>query len=149
MGGIYEYDINVHDDFLRDGKKLFVTNGDDSHSEKTCGAAFVCVNAEALTYENIIDALLAGDFYASTGPLIRALYFEDGKLFVESSEATSISFSTEGRRHGAVRAAEGEAITEAAFDIREDDGYVRVCVTDARGNRADSQAYDVNVLFGK
>ena len=147
MGGIYEYDINVHDDFLRDGKKIFVTNGDDSHGEKTCGAAFVCVNAEALTYENIIDALLAGNFYASTGPKIEELYFEDGKLYVKCSEAAMISFSTEGRRHGAVLAKEGEAVTEAAFELREDDGYVRVCVTDAKGKRADSQAYDVNMLF--
>ena len=58
-----------------------------------------------------------------------------------------ISITTEGRRHDAVLSSEGETVTEAAFAIREDDGYVRVCITDARGNRADSQAYDAKALF--
>jgi hypothetical protein len=58
-----------------------------------------------------------------------------------------ISFSTEGRRHGAVRAAEGESVCEAVFDLREDDGYVRVSVEDARGRRADSQAYFIEELL--
>ncbi len=147
IDGIYEYDINVHDDMLRDGKRVLLSVGDDNHSEAHCGGAFVMVNAEALTYENIIEALLDGRFYASTGPEIKEMYFEDGKLFVKTSEAAAIRFSTEGRRHGAVRAAEGESITEAVFDILEDDGYVRVSVLDAHGRRADSQAYFTEDLF--
>ena len=147
IGGMYEYDINVHDDFLRDGKRIFLSVGDDNHKEEHCGGAWVCVNAESLTYENIIDALLAGDFYVSRGPEIHGMYVEDGRLYVKTSEAAMISFSTEGRRHGAVRAAEGESVCEAVFDLREDDGYVRVSVEDARGRRADSQAYFIEDLL--
>ncbi len=147
VGGMYEYDINVHDDFLRDGKQIFLSVGDDNHKEEHCCGAFVMVNAEALAYDKIVDALLAGSFYASTGPKIKEMYFEDGKLFVKTSAAVRIGFSTEGRRHGAVRAAEGESVCEAEFALREDDGYVRVSVLDAQGHRADSQAYFLKDLF--
>ncbi len=141
IGGIYEYDINVHDDMLRDGKRVLLSVGDDNHSEGHCGGAFVMVNAEALSYENIIDALLAGNFYASLGPEIKALWVEDGKVHIKTSPAEMIGFSTEGRRHGAHRAKEGEALTEATFEILPEDGYVRLFVQDACGRRADTQAY--------
>lgn len=141
IGGIYEYDINVHDDMLRDGKRVLLSVGDDNHSEKHCGGAFVMVNAEALTYENIIDALLAGNFYASQAPEIHALWVEDGKVHIKTSPAAMIGFSTEGRRHGAILAKEGEALTEAAFELLSEDGYVRLFVQDAYGRRADTQAY--------
>ena len=140
IGGIYEYDINVHDDMLRDGKRVLLSVGDDNHEEGHCGGAFVMVNAEALTYENIIDALLSGHFYASQGPEIKEMFVLDGKVHVRTSDAAMIGFSTEGRRHGALRAKEGEAITEAVFELREDDGYFRVFVEDANGRRADTQA---------
>ncbi len=139
--GIYEYDINVHDDMLRDGKRVLLSAGDDNHKEDHCGGAFVIVNAEALTYENIIDALLAGNFYASQGPEIHALWVEDGKVHIKTSPAAMIGFSTEGRRHGAILAKEGEALAEAAFEILSEDGYVRLFVQDDRGRRADTQAY--------
>ena len=141
IGGIYEYDINVHDDMLRDGKRVLLSVGDDNHSEGHCGGAFVMVNAEALTYENIIGALLAGDFYASQGPEIKALWVEDGKVHIKTSGAEMIGFSTEGRRHGALRAGKGELLTEASFEILPEDGYVRLFVQDAYGRRADTQAY--------
>ena len=141
--GIYEYDINVHDDFLRDGKRIFASAGDDNHSLGNQFGAWVVVNAESLTYDNIINALLNGDFYASSGPEIKELYVEDNKIYVKSSNAKMISFSTEGRRHGSKKAEPGSYVNEAEFEIREEDGYVRICVLDEYGNRADSQAYFV------
>ena len=145
-GGIYEYDINVHDDFLRDGKKVFLSVGDDNHSEAGSLGAFVMVNAPSLTYENIINALLEGKFYASRGPLIHALWVEDGSVHIRCSPVRMIGMSTEGRRHAA-RHAQGDAlITEADFEIREDDGYIRLSIEDENGYRADTQAYFVKEL---
>lgn len=146
-GGIYEYDINVHDDFLRDGKRLCVTVGDDNHSEKTAGVAFVSVNAESLSYENIVDGLLAGRFYASTGPEIYALWIEGNEVHIKTSGAKMIGFSTLGRRHGAKRAPEGELLTSATFEILPEDGYFRLFVEDAQGRRADTQAYFTEEFF--
>lgn len=145
--GIYEYDINVHDDFLRDGKRLFVTVGDDNHSIANSGVAFVMVNADRLGYDEVIDALLTGRFYASFGPEIYGLWAEDGKIHVKTSPAVTIGFSTEGRRHGAIHAAEGASVCEAEFEFLPDDGYVRLFVQDAAGRRADTQAYFVDDIM--
>ncbi len=147
IGGIYEYDLHVHDDFLRDGKRIFLSVGDDNHSERSSGGAFVCVNAPALTYENIIDGLLCGSFYASTGPEIFALFVEDGFVHIKTSPVRMISLSTEGRRSKAERAPAGETITEASFEIREADGYIRLSIEGPDGHRADTQAYFVDEIL--
>lgn len=141
-GGLYEYDINVHDDFLRDGKKIFVTSGDDNHNKMHDSfGTFVMIEADELEYSKIIDALLKGEFYTSTGPTIDKIYVRDNKFCVECSNAKRISFSTFGRHCGSVTAAENEYVNSAAFDIKEEYRYIRISVVDEFGNRADSQAY--------
>ncbi len=147
LGGIFEYDIHVHDDFLRDGKKIFLTVGDDNHGEKAAGHAFVSVNAPSLTYENIIDGLLGGRFYASTGPEIRALFVEDGFVHIKTSPVRTIAMTTEGRRHAAKHAQEGGFVTEATFEVCADDGYIRLSAEGFDGSRADTQAYFISDLF--
>ena len=145
--GIYEYDIGVHDDFLRDGKRILLTVGDDNHRKEGSLGAFVMVNAASLTYENIIDGLLSGRFYASRGPLIHSLWVEDGRVHIECSDAAMIGMTTEGRRHAAVLKKEGAPLCSAEFELREDDGYFRIFVEDARGRRADTQAYFVDEIL--
>jgi len=140
------YDIHVLDDFLRDGKRIFASAGDDNHSVETSLGGFVVVNAESLTYENIINALEKGDFYASLGPQIFDMWFEDGKLTVKSSDAKRIVFMTAGRRHGAKIAPQGEYINEAEFEIRDNDVYFRIDVIDEYGKSAHSQAYFIEDL---
>jgi len=141
-GGIYEYDINVLDDFLRDGKRVFASCGDDNHLQTGDSfGAFVMVNAPELTYDSVISALLKGDFYTSTGPAIYELYTEGNKVFVACSDARQITMSTRGRRSESVIAPVGETVCKAEFELCEQDGYFRIDVIDAQGNRANSQAY--------
>ena len=150
-GGIYDYDINVVDDFLRDGKRVFVCAGDDNHNagkstHKSFGA-FVMVNAEKLEYDTIIDALLKGNSYASTGPLIDELYVEDNKVHIKCSKAKRITYSTHGRRSACLRPnGEDGYITEGEFEIRDKDIYFRIDVIDEYGKRANTQAYYINEL---
>lgn len=147
--GIHEYNINVHDDLLRDGKRVFISAGDDNHSESGDDAclAYVMVNTEKkLSYSAIIDALLSGSFYTSEGPEIRELYVENGMVYIKTSDAKIISLSTEGRRSAAKRADEGVCVNEAVFELCDDDGYFRIDVLDEKGRRADSQAYFINEL---
>ena len=81
-GGIYDYDINVFDDMLRDGKRIFASCGDDNHNASSdtrsihSGGAFVMVNTDALTYSNIISALLKG-----LRPRKRTTWAERRKVF--------------------------------------------------------------------
>ena len=140
--GYPEYNEQVYDDMLVGGKRVLCSATDDNHS--VVGEAFCCFNyvaAEKLTYESVMEALFAGRFYASNGPRITALWVEDGKVHIKTSGAEMIGFSTEGRRHGALRAGKGELLTEASFEILPEDGYVRLFVQDAYGRRADTQAY--------
>ncbi len=140
VSGLYEYDINVFDDFLRDGKKIFASCGDDNHGSVSMFGAFVMVNAQNLDYESIISALLNGEFYSSTKPLIYELYTEDNKVYVKCSDAKMITLSTQGRRSAAVRAENG-FVNEAVFELKETDGYFRIDVIDENGFRANTQAY--------
>ena len=49
-------------------------------------------------HENIISALEKGNFYASTGPEIKALYMENGKICVDCSDAKNVLLYT-GQSH--------------------------------------------------
>lgn len=140
-GGLYDYDINVYDDFLRDDKRLFASCGDDNHSIEHCFGAFVCVNAENLSYKSIIDGLLNGNFYSSMGPEITELYTENNKVYIKCSNAKQISLSTRGRRTASVLAPEGEYVSQAEFELLESDEYFRLDIIDEKGRRANTQAY--------
>ena len=152
VGGLYDYDINVFDDILRDGKRVFASCGDDNHNTKEGDrllgsfGAFVMVNAESLSYENIVDGLLSGNFYSSMGPEIYSLYVEDSKVYVECSGAKRISYSTRGRRTKAVNAVDGY-VSDAVFEIRDTDEYFRIEVVDKNGLRANTQAYFWDELY--
>lgn len=144
VAGLYEYNINVFDDFLRDGKKVFASSGDDNHNtfEDSFGT-FVMVNADSLSYENIISGLLGGNFYTSTGPEIFRISIKDNKATIKTSEAKQISMSSAGRYSKSCIAKDGESINEAVFELRDDLGYIRFDVVDKFGKRANSQSFEV------
>ena len=144
--GIYETDINVFDDFLRDGKKICASCGDDNHFDNERFKAFVMVNTDKLTYSNVIDALLNGDFYSSTGPEIYELSVEENKVKIKCSFVKDIALSTEGRRAKRKYNTDGTLINEAEFEICPEDGYFRLDLCDQFGNHAWTQAYFIDEL---
>lgn len=141
MSGLYEYDINVYDDFLRDGQKIACTAGDDNHDiGSTCGG-YVMINAEKLDYETVINALEKHDFYTSTGPEIKELYIEDNKAYLTFSGGEYAVMSTKGRRASKKMAKNPDSENKVEFEIIPTDGYVRFDVVDKNGNRANTCAY--------
>ena len=88
--------------------------------------------------------MLNGAFYASEGPEIKSLWYENGKIFIECSDAVEISLSTKYRR---AKKFTGEALTKAEFEVKDTDGYVRIKVTDKTGKRANTNAYFTDELF--
>ena len=82
LAGRFEYNINVLRDFLSDGKRVFVTSGDDNHSKRNQFGTCVMVNADELKYNLVIDSLLNGDFYTSTGPEIFEISVDENKVFI-------------------------------------------------------------------
>lgn len=151
--GLNEENINVYDDLLRAGKRLACSCNDDNHNRKLLDPDFTdsfggfnMIKAPSLTYEAVLNALETGDFYASRGPEILDLYVEDGKLHVKTGPARDILLNTATRRGAHAHARSGETITEAAFDIRPDYGYLRVTVIDREGRSAYSRAYFLDTI---
>ena len=124
------------------GKPLKLAATDDTHFYEceTC-KSYIWVKAESCTREAILDAIRAGDFYASQGPEIEAFRLGD-TITVETTPAASIAFFSdtvwvEDRVHIE------DSITKGVYTIGEKDTFVRAEVIDADGNKAWTQYFSV------
>ena len=104
------------------------------------------IKAEKLEYKAITNALLSGNFYASEGPEIYDLYYEDGEVYVKSSPAQKI-YITKPTKNVAAFFADEDLINEAVFKVEEDDGFFFITVVDERGNKAYTNAYFVDEIL--
>ena len=154
VSGYAEYNAQVYDELLRQGKRIWCIATDDNHDVHPANSprndsfgGFTMIKADKLDYTAIGEALLAGNFYASQGPAIEALWFEDGKLHVKSSAAEKITMTTGTRKLRSAFREKGKALTKATFEVLPDDKYVRITVTDKHGKHADSNAYFTDELF--
>lgn len=143
-------DESVFDDMLRSGKNIYCTACDDNHNSKGFDSAYsdsfggwVCINAEELTYDSIMNALQNGDFYASTGPHIDSLVRDGNKVTVKCSACRSIYYISRGRRKTVVISENADGVSEATFELREKDGHFRLRLEDFAGKRAYTQAYKI------
>lgn len=138
---------NVYEDLLRAGKNIWVVATDDNHNHISDSfGGFTFVKAKNLEYASVIEALEKGHFYASTGPEIKELYYEDGKVFLECSEAREVSMLTLGRKGCLFADENGKPIQKAVFAVEKDMGYVRFRVVDSSGRKAYTNAYSVTKL---
>ena len=151
--GVFEYNDRVYDDMLRAGKRIFCIAADDAHAKYApgtprcdIGGAYIMVKAERLDYPSVAKALKEGNFYSSEGPEINALWYEDGKICIDSSPADRIVFTTYPARGNAVRDVDGEDITHAEFELNDRHAFVRVTVIDKAGKRAYTNAYFTDEL---
>ena len=143
-------DERVFADMLRAGKRVYCTAADDNHNSMDFTApggdsfgGFVKIDADALEYGEIMRALAAGEFYASSGPEIYSLTREGDTVRIQTSSARSIHLLTRGRRTEKAFAVGADGLTEARFTLRDTDGIFRLRVEDERGKRAYTQAYPV------
>ena len=148
-------DINPHeyDDMLRGGERIFCVGADDNHDAYPLGdthndsfGGFTMIKAEKLEYETITDALLAGEFYASEGPAINELWYEDGYVYVTCSDASKITYNTAVIRAKSAYPENGEPLTSASFSVKDTDEYFRITVYGKDGKRAFSRAYFIDEL---
>lgn len=144
--GYPDYNEKEYDDLLRGGQKIFCISTDDNHNyRKDSFGGFTVINAEKLDYTSLTDALEKGDFYASQGPEIKSLWYEDGKIGIECSNAANIRLNT-GIRRCEIAYAEDKPLNSAVFGVNDDDNYVRITVTDESGKHANTSAYFVEDL---
>lgn len=146
QSGYDDYNPTVYDAILRRGERIFCIAADDNHTQRDLCGGWTMICAEKLEYRTVTKALEKGHFYASTGPEIHELWFEDSKIHIRCSPAVKI-VATCGAR--AVRwVTKGEsALTEAVIPVERDDIFVRLTVWDENGNHADTNAYFTDELF--
>lgn len=145
---------HAYDDMLRGGERLFCISTDDNHnlfpdSSPDCDSygGYIMIASESLEYEAVAKALKNGLFYSSTGtykhigPEFHGIVLEDGTVKIKTSDVRSIAYISCSRDCKMKNAADGECINEALFDIKPNEKYFRIVITDSLGYKAYSNAY--------
>ncbi len=142
-------DRNSHqyDDMLRSGKRIYCIATDDNHNIRSDSfGGFTMIKADKLEYGAITEALVNGNFYASEGPVINSLWYEDGVVRITCEDAREI-FITRGIRKAGNKTGDVEhPVTDACFKIADDDIYFRLTVVGFDGKCAYTNAYFVDEL---
>jgi hypothetical protein len=150
----YRDSIKPIDDLLRRGERVFPLATDDAHNINSCFGGFVMVKADKLEYKTIFNSLKNGDFYSSTKPLIYDLWFEEGIVYIKTSNVKRIELITD--RRITMIAKESDLVSEATFDIsslflfKDNDikkHYFRITIIDDEGNEANTRAYFLDELL--
>lgn len=149
---------HCYDDLLHQQKRLYCIAADDNHNrfdddDPMCDSygGYIMIGAPKLDYESIAKALENGDFYTSTGnyrhvgPEIKSLVYEDGKVTIKTSPVRSIGIDRNRRECNCVRAADGETMTEATFEVGNVKWF-RFTATDINGFKAFTNAYFTDEL---
>ena len=127
------------DQLLSEGRQLTLCATDDAHfSEPDHFGGWVMVKAEENDPDALVAALKDGAFYASTGPELHGLHWEEDGVVVESSAVAAVIVQAQG---SATQAVHGASMTRTriAFDRVAASPWLRVTVVDAAGKRAWSQ----------
>ena len=96
---------------------------------------------EKLDYSSVFAAMKNKELYCTTGPEIKSLYVEDGRLFVECSPACSVNLRCDNRRAPRMLS-HCDDVTGAVFDIDPSARHIRLEIKDSRGRRALTRAYE-------
>lgn len=134
---------SIHfEQMLRAGTNPVPVGGDDTHVLADCYLGWTMIKAPELSYQALIEAYKKGDCYASEGPEILHLVWEDGTVSVQTSAASQIILRGEGRRTLSKKS-DSASLTEAQFacDPKQLGRYFRIEVRDRNGRVAISRAY--------
>ena len=136
------YDETYFDVMLREGKKIFAFASDDNHNEglfdDACGG-YIVVKADKLTHEDIVQNMLAGNYYSSSGPEIYDWGIRDGVAYVDCSPVYRIDFiAGNDVNDGITRMCSSydETIAHGEYELKGHETYVRVRCTDKYGRTA-------------
>jgi len=100
----------IWDKILSSGKIIFGAATDDSHhyhdfhrSKANPGRGWICVQANSLTQEDIMNSLRKGNFYSSTGVELDNLKITESSIEINiceegTSEFTTVFTGTDGRK---------------------------------------------------
>jgi hypothetical protein len=124
---------SVHwDDLLDAGRILPAVAVDDVHYGRDIFMGWTMIKARELSVGAVMDALRAGCYYASCGPVIEDARIEDGKLKVKCSPAMEIHFLAQRACGETFYADGGELLTSAECPVNSGWKYVRIEVIDSQ-----------------
>lgn len=128
--------VYLADQLLAGGRRIGLIALDDAHF--ACMDAFggwVMVKAEANEPEALLDALKAGRYYATQGPLIHDIAWGAAEVEITCTAAASVMVLGRGSR--AVQSvAPGQTRVRLPFAALKASGFARVVVADVAGRRA-------------
>jgi len=124
------------DMLLRRGKKVYGTATDDTHKKHDAFGGWVWVKAKENTHEAILEALFAGQFYASSGPEILDFGMDGDQVYVSCSPCREVHFVTWPPRGQSQFAKEQESLTEAVYTLKGGEYYLRIECIDHNGRVA-------------
>ncbi len=138
------------DDLLSRGRIYYGVATDDAHVFKEWGRrlsnpgrGWIVVRAPELTRKALVDAMLRGDFYASTGVELEELSMADGAIHLKIKQVNSDSLNSEryqtqfiGRGGKILKTDES---LEPSYSLKSKELYVRARVTSSNGAHAWTQ----------
>jgi hypothetical protein len=143
---------SVHwDELLEAGARCFAIATDDSHHPGfDSDLAWSWLRVAERTQEGVLDALRAGRFYSTAGPVIHGVELDDDALEIRCTPCRSVLLVARRERGAAVHAgrlpycyrgrvldrADDGSITRARLELASDSEYVRVELVDHEGRRA-------------
>lgn len=143
-----EYDLALYNKMCRLGNFVGVHGADDNHNKVPLDdllsdsfGAWTMVLADELSYESVIKALEEKRFYASTGPVIKALEFEGKKVHLEFTDAQRVMMHCTPKRTQNAYNSDGSVINAADFEIPDYAPFVHFTVLTADGKMACTRAF--------
>lgn len=141
------YDTTYWDKILRSGRQLFAFASDDNHNEglfdDACGG-WISVKAERLDHDTIIEAMLLGNYYSSSGPAIYNWGIkENNTVWIDCSACERVNFICGGyiNAGGTVIAPTRDGLWHVEFSLRGTETYVRIECVDHAGKIAWTNAH--------
>ena len=103
------------------------------------------VASETLEVKNIVNSLIEGNYYSSTGIEIYSIWIEQNSLNIRSSPADFITISGKGYSS---RTVNGNNVTYAEFDLSKfNSDWFRITVSNKEGKYAWSNPFYKEDLF--
>lgn len=144
--GEYEYESFCKNHLTEE--HLNVTATDDNHNyhkgndnpRSDSFGGFNYVLAKSLNYEDVMDALINGYTYASTGLQIYKLTQEDNVVFIETSPCSKIALLCDNRLTD-LKFANDNSLTKATLHIPESAKFFRIVIQDTNHKKALTKSY--------
>lgn len=149
------YDTTHWDTMLRKGNRVYAFASDDNHNEEFLPDSFggwIMVKARSLDHDNIINSLIDGDYYSSSGPEIYDFGIKDGVAYVECSSVNHVNFMSGNAINGGFSywgTPNEDSIRSAKFELRGNETYIRIECVDKYGKIAWSNPIFIDDIKSK